>query len=80
MGLRPLGPARLGLEVLTRAGRQELVDRAGDEAGRSEKRRRLLSARFTVYFVLSMCFPHADYLEILRLVKAGDPGLRPWTR
>ncbi|MET8031147.1 IS4 family transposase [Streptomyces avermitilis] len=50
------------------------------EAGRSEKRRRLLSARFTVYFVLAMClFPQADYLEVLRLVKAGDRALRPWT-
>ncbi|MFF3460783.1 IS4 family transposase [Streptomyces sp. NPDC002730] len=49
------------------------------EAGRTEKRRRLLSARFTVYFVLAMClFPQADYLEVLRLVKASEPGLRPW--
>ncbi|MFJ7787048.1 IS4 family transposase [Streptomyces albidoflavus] len=49
------------------------------DAGRSEKRRRLLSARFTVYFVLAMClFPQVDYLEVLRLVKTGDPGLRPW--
>ncbi len=32
------------------------------------------SARFTVYFVLALClFPQADYLEVLRLVKAGEP-------
>lgn len=44
-----------------------------------EKRRRVLSARFTVYFVLALClFPQADYLEVLRLVKAGEPTLRPW--
>ncbi|MFH7340730.1 transposase domain-containing protein [Streptomyces sp. KHY 26] len=71
---------RLGLGVLTRSCPPELVDRVFGEAGRSEKRRRLLSAWFTVYFVLAMClFPQADYLEVLRLVKAGDPGLRPWT-
>ncbi|MEU9244562.1 transposase domain-containing protein [Streptomyces sp. NPDC048385] len=71
---------RLGLGVLTRSCPPELVDRVVDGAGRSEKRRRLLSARFTVYFVLGMClFPQADYLEVLRLVKTGDPGLRPWT-
>ncbi|MFZ4250447.1 IS4 family transposase [Streptomyces griseoincarnatus] len=70
---------RLGLGVLTRSCPPELVDRVVDEAGRLEKRRRLLSARFTVYFVLAMClFPQADYLEVLRLVKTGDPGLRPW--
>ncbi|MFJ9762108.1 transposase domain-containing protein [Streptomyces sp. NPDC101149] len=70
---------RLGFEVLTRSGLPELVDRVVDEAGRSEKRRRLLSTPFAVYFALAMCFPHADYLTILRLVKIRDPGLRPWT-
>lgn len=45
-----------------------------------EKRRRLLSARFTVYFVLALClFPRVDYLEVLRLLKAGEPGLRAWS-
>ncbi|MGH1554661.1 transposase domain-containing protein [Streptomyces sp. L7] len=68
---------RLGLGALTRSCPPELVDRVVNEAGRSEKRRCLLSARFTVYFVLAMClFPQADYLKVLRLVKAGDPGLR----
>lgn len=71
---------RLGLGVLTRSCPPELVDRVVVEVGRSEKRRRLLSARFTVYFVLAMClFPQADYLEVLRLVKTGDKGLRPWS-
>ncbi|WP_247204523.1 IS4 family transposase [Streptomyces sp. AgN23] len=71
---------RLGLGVLTRSCPPDLVDRVVGDAGRSERRRRLLSARFTVYFVLVMClFPQADYLEVLRLVKTGDPGLRSWT-
>ncbi|MFI9825853.1 transposase domain-containing protein [Streptomyces sp. NPDC052013] len=36
-----------------------------NEVGCSEKRRRMLSARFTLYFLLAMClFPHADYLEV----------------
>ncbi|MGX1758333.1 transposase domain-containing protein [Streptomyces lydicus] len=71
---------RLGPGVLTRSCPLELVDRVVSEAGRAEKRRRLLSAGFTVYFVLAMwLFPQADYLEVLRLVKTGGPGLRPWT-
>ncbi|MFF8955474.1 transposase domain-containing protein [Streptomyces sp. NPDC014894] len=70
---------RLGLGVLTRSFPPELVDRVVGEAGCSEKRRRLLSARFTVYFVLALClFPRVDYLEVLRLVKAGEAGLREW--
>ncbi|MGW3401168.1 transposase domain-containing protein, partial [Streptomyces zhihengii] len=56
------------------------MDRVVGEAGCGEKRRRLLSARFTVYFVLALClFPRVDYLEVLRLLKAGEPGLRPWS-
>jgi hypothetical protein len=71
---------RLGLGILTQSCPPELVDQVVGEAGRVEKRRRLLSARFTVYFVLALClFPQADYLEVLRLVKAGEPMLRPWT-
>ncbi|MFB7499879.1 transposase domain-containing protein [Streptomyces sp. NPDC056161] len=45
--------------MLTQSCPPELVDRVVGGAGRSEKRRRLLSARFTVYFVLATClFPH----------------------
>jgi transposase IS4-like protein len=48
--------------------------------GCAENRRRLPSARFTVYFVLALClFPQADYLEVLRPLKASEPVLRPWT-
>ncbi|AXE75838.1 transposase domain-containing protein [Streptomyces atratus] len=73
-------PERLGPGVLTRSCPPESVDRVVGEAGRAEKHRRLLSARFTVYFVLAMClFPQAGYLEVLRLVKTGDPGLRSWS-
>ncbi len=58
---------RLGLGILTRSCPAELVDRVVAEAGCAEKRRRVLSARFTVYFVLALClFPQADYLEVLR--------------
>ncbi|WP_269788892.1 transposase domain-containing protein [Streptomyces malaysiensis] len=71
---------RLGLGILTQSCPPEMVDRVVGDEGRKEKRRRLLSARFTVYFVLAMClFPQADYLEVLRLVKAGESTLRPWT-
>ncbi|MFJ7266638.1 transposase domain-containing protein [Streptomyces sp. NPDC099050] len=44
---------RLGLGILTRSCPPELVDQVVGEAGCGEKRRRLLSARFTVYFVLT---------------------------
>lgn len=71
---------RLGLGILTRSCPPELVDRVVAEAGCGERRRRLLSARFTVYFVLALClFPRVDYLEVLRLLKAGEPGLRSWS-
>ncbi|MEU2765069.1 IS4 family transposase [Streptomyces sp. NPDC007094] len=71
---------RLGLGILTRSCPPELVDRVVADAGCGEKRRRLLSARFTVYFVLALClFPRVDYLEVLRLLKAGEPGLRSWS-
>ncbi|WP_285543567.1 IS4 family transposase [Streptomyces lavendulae] len=56
------------------------MDQVVDEAGCTERRRRLLSARFTVYFILALClFPRVDYLEVLRLLKAGEPALRPWS-
>lgn len=71
---------RLGIGILTRSCPPELVDRVVAEAGCGEKRRRLLSARFTVYFVLALClFPRVDYLEVLRLLKVGEPGLREWS-
>lgn len=39
-----------------------------------------MSARFAVYFVLALClFPRVDYLHVLRLLKAGEPGLREWS-
>ncbi|MGW2370643.1 transposase domain-containing protein [Streptomyces sp. NPDC001667] len=64
---------------MTRSCPPEVVDRVVGEAGCVEKRRRLLSARFTVYFVLALClFPRVDYLEVLRLLKTADPGLRSW--
>ncbi|MFV2117225.1 transposase domain-containing protein [Streptomyces sp. Act-28] len=45
--------------------------------GRSEKRRRSLSTRFAVYFVLAMrLLPQVGCLEVLRLVESGDKGLR----
>ncbi|MFE3156124.1 transposase domain-containing protein [Streptomyces sp. NPDC059221] len=71
---------RLGLGILTRSRPPELVGRVVAGAGCGEKRRRLLSARVTVYFVLAPClFPRVDYLEVLRRLKTGEPGLRSWS-
>lgn len=73
-------PERLRLGNLTRSCPPELVDHVVAEARCGERRRRLLSARFTVYFVLALClFPRVDYPEFLRLLKVGEPGLRSWS-
>ncbi|MFG2684048.1 transposase domain-containing protein [Streptomyces sp. NPDC048392] len=64
---------------MTRSCPPELVKRVVGNDGRAEKHRRLLSARFTVYFLLPMhLFPQADHLEVRHLLKTGDAGLRPW--
>jgi hypothetical protein len=60
-------PVRLG--VLTREICPELVDRVVAQAGRGERRSRLLPARSVVYFVLALClFSGADSM--------GPPGYR----
>jgi hypothetical protein len=60
-------PVRLG--VLTREVCPELVDRVVAQAGRCERRARLLPARSVVYFVLALClFSGADSM--------GPPGYR----
>jgi hypothetical protein len=64
-------PLRLG--VLTDRVTPALVDEVVARAGARERRRRLLSARAVVYFVLGLClFSGAD--------GAGPPGYRSVAR
>ncbi len=70
---------RLGLGILTRSCPAELVDRVVAEAGCARNADVCCRPGSPAYFVLALClFPQADYLEVLRLVKAGEPTLRPW--
>ena len=45
---------RIAIGVLTATFPPELVDRVVDEAGRTERRHRLLPARVVVYLVLAL--------------------------
>lgn len=50
-------------------GSAGLVDAAITKHGRAERRRRLLSARLVVYFVLALClFARESYAEVLRVL------------
>ncbi|MFI9272748.1 transposase domain-containing protein [Kitasatospora sp. NPDC052896] len=61
----PADPARL--DLLLRVYPPELVDQAVAACGRTEQRRRLLSARLMVYFVLGMAlFSPSPYLDVMR--------------
>ena len=55
-GLSPDGwlPDRISVGVLTRVFTPELVDAVVADAGAREQRRRLLTARLVVYFVLAL--------------------------
>lgn len=70
---------RIALGVLTRVFPAELVDEVVAETGRGEKRKRLLPARVTVYFVLAMClFSGQAYEEVARLLTEGLAWSRRW--
>ncbi|MEX0167999.1 transposase domain-containing protein [Streptomyces sp. LMG1-1-1.1] len=59
----------------------ELVDAAITKHDRGERRRRLLSARLVVYFVLALClFARESYEEVLRVLTSGIPGSRALAR
>lgn len=84
-GSRIKGPLRLAdrlaIQTMLAIFPAEAADRALEVTGRIEQRRRLLSARTTVYYVLAMnLFPKASYEEVgRRLFDArswaeGKPG------
>src|SRR5215211_7936410 len=59
----------ISIGVLTRVFPPELVDRVVAEAGRTERRQRLLPARVVVYYVLGLAlYSHASYEEVMRML------------
>jgi hypothetical protein len=74
-------PDRIALGVLTRLITQELVEDVIAVAGRGEKRKRLLPARVTVYFVLALALFYGDsYEEVMRKLVQGLSWLAIWRR
>jgi hypothetical protein len=82
--LKPPTDSRLtdhiSIGVLTRVFPPELVDLVVAEAGRRERRQRLLPARVVVYYVLAMAlFADSSYEEVMRQLVEGlawDSGWR----
>ncbi|MFC8505761.1 IS4 family transposase [Streptomyces sp. NPDC057411] len=72
---------RVRIGILTKVFTAELVDAAITKHDRGERRRRLLSARLVVYFVLALClFARESYEEVLRVLTSGIPGSRALAR
>jgi hypothetical protein len=69
----------ISIGVLTRVFAPELVDRVVAEAGRSERRQRLLPARVVVYYVLAMTlFSDGSYEEVMRQLVEGLSWVSGW--
>jgi hypothetical protein len=71
----------ISIGVLTRVFPPELVDAVVAEAGRAERRQRLLPARVVVYYVLAMTlFADASYEEVMRQLVEGLAWASDWQR
>jgi Insertion element 4 transposase N-terminal/Transposase DDE domain len=71
----------ISIGVLTRVFPPELVDAVVAEAGRVERRQRLLPARVVVYYVLAMAlFADASYEEVMRQLVEGLAWACGWQR
>jgi hypothetical protein len=71
----------ISIGVLTRVFPPELVDAVVAQAGRGERRRRLLPARVVVYYVLAMAlFSDASYEEVMRQLTEGLAWESGWER
>jgi Insertion element 4 transposase N-terminal len=71
----------ISIGVLTRVFPPELVDAVVAEAGRAERRHRLLPARVVVYYVLAMAlFSQASYEEVMRQLTEGLSWASGWQR
>jgi Insertion element 4 transposase N-terminal/Transposase DDE domain len=70
---------RVAVGLLTVTFPPGLVDRVVAEAGREQRRSRLLPARVVVYYVLAMClFFGQGYEEVARLLTEGLEQARQW--
>jgi hypothetical protein len=66
---------------LTRVFPPELVDRVVAEAGRTERRQRLLPARVVVYYVLALAlYGSSSYEEVMRMLVDGLSWQSGWRR
>ncbi len=71
----------ISIGVLTRVFPPELVDRVVAEAGRTERRRRLLPARVVVYYVLGLgLYGSSSYEEVMRMLVDGLSWASGWQR
>jgi hypothetical protein len=71
----------ISIGVLTRVFPPELVDGVVAEAGRRERRVRLLPARVVVYYVLALAlFADASYEEVMRQLVEGLAWESGWER
>ncbi len=71
----------ISIGVLTRVFPPALVDAVVAEAGRGERRQRLLPARVVVYYVLAMAlFSEASYEEVMRQLVEGLSWESGWQR
>jgi len=82
---KPLSDSRLtdhiSIGVLTRVFPPELVDGVVAEAGRRERRQRLLPARVVVYYVLALAlFADSSYEEVMRQLVEGLSWESGWER
>jgi hypothetical protein len=83
--VKPVSDQRLSdhisIGVLTRVFPPALVDAVVAEAGRGERRQRLLPARVVVYYVLAMAlFSDASYEEVMRQLVEGLSWASGWQR
>jgi len=71
----------ISIGVLTRVFPPALVDRVVAEAGRTERRQRLLPARVVVYYVLGLgLYSSASYEEVMRTLVDGLSWQSGWQR
>lgn len=69
----------ISIGVLTRVFPPDLVDRVVAEAGRGERRQRLLPARVVVYYVLGLAlYSSASYEEVIRMLVDGLSWAEGW--
>ena len=71
----------ISIGVLTRVFPPEVVDRVVAEAGRVERRQRLLPARVVVYYVLGLgLHSQSSYEEVMRMLVDGLAWQSGWRR